>query len=87
MENTVARKRKQVPEGYLIIGVDPQYLRSGRYPSWTVLGCASLLEYKETYLPILEIHWLKRAYLIKQSWECWAFVTVPLRLNMGNRGG
>ena len=23
MENTAARKRKQVPEGYLIIGVDP----------------------------------------------------------------
>ena len=23
MKNTAARKRKQVPEGYLIIGVDP----------------------------------------------------------------
>jgi len=27
MENTVARKRKQVPEGYLIIGVDPHKKR------------------------------------------------------------
>jgi len=27
MENTAARKRKQVPEGYLIIGVDPHKKR------------------------------------------------------------
>jgi hypothetical protein len=23
MENTAARKRKQVPEGYLVVGIDP----------------------------------------------------------------
>ncbi len=27
MENTAARKRKQVPEGYLIIGIDPHKKR------------------------------------------------------------
>jgi hypothetical protein len=27
MENTTARKRKQVPEGYLIIGIDPHKKR------------------------------------------------------------
>ncbi len=27
MENTVARKRKQIPEGYLVIGVDPHKKR------------------------------------------------------------
>ena len=27
MENTAARKRRQVPEGYLVIGVDPHKKR------------------------------------------------------------
>jgi hypothetical protein len=27
MKNTAARKRKQVPEGYLVIGVDPHKKR------------------------------------------------------------
>ena len=27
MENTAARKRKQVPEGYLVVGVDPHKKR------------------------------------------------------------
>jgi len=27
MQNTAARKRKQVPEGYLVVGVDPHKKR------------------------------------------------------------
>ena len=37
MENTAARKRKQVPEGYLIIGVDPHKKRHALFAA-VVLG-------------------------------------------------